>query len=111
MFDKISDQANKLVAITQRNNKKSKTKVVVITSGKGGVGKSTLTSNIAYLLSRKGERVVVLDADIGLANQQVLFNIKPQKTFFDYLNGECGLEEIFLETEYKGITLVAGKSG
>ena len=111
MFDKISEQANKLVAITKRHHQNSKTKVLVITSGKGGVGKSTLTSNIAYLLSRQGKNVAVLDADIGLANQQVLFDIKPQKTFFDYLEGECDLEDIFLETSYSGVTLIAGKSG
>lgn len=111
MFNKISEQANKLVTITQKNNRNSKTKVVVITSGKGGVGKSTLTSNIAYLLSQQGENVVVLDADIGLANQQVLFDIKPKKTFFDYLEGECNLEDILLATRYSGVTLVAGKSG
>ncbi len=111
MFDKISQQANKLVSITKKHNRNSKTKVVVITSGKGGVGKSTLTSNIAYLLSRQGKNVAVLDADIGLANQQVLFDIKPQKTFFDYLEGICELEEIFLETGYSGVTLIAGKSG
>jgi len=111
LFDKISEQANKLVAITKRHNRNSKTKVVVITSGKGGVGKSTLTSNIAYLLSKQGKNVVVFDADIGLANQQVLFDIKPKKTFFDYLNGTCSLTDIFLETNYPNITLVAGKSG
>lgn len=111
MFNKISEQANKLVAITKKHNRNSKTKVVVVTSGKGGVGKSTLTSNIAYLLSRQGKNVVVLDADIGLANQQVLFDIKPKKTFFDYLDGECELEDIFLDTGYNGITLIAGKSG
>jgi flagellar biosynthesis protein FlhG len=111
LFDKISEQANKLVAITKKHNRNSRTKVVVITSGKGGVGKSTITANIAYLLSRQGKNVAVLDADIGLANQQVLFDIKPKKTFFDYLDGICELEDIFLETGYTGITLIAGKSG
>jgi len=111
LFDKISQQADNLVTITQKNTRKSKTKVVVITSGKGGVGKSTLTSNIAYLLSKQGKNVVVFDADIGLANQQVLFDIKPKKTFFDYLNGECDLDDILLSTSYNGVTLVAGKSG
>jgi len=111
LFDKISQQANKLVSIAHKHNRNSRTKVVVITSGKGGVGKSTLTTNIAYLLSKQGKSVAVLDADIGLANQQVLFNIKPQKTFFDYLEGTCELEEILLDTGYNRITLIAGKSG
>lgn len=112
MFDKISEQANKLVSITKRHHRNNSiTKVIAVTSGKGGVGKSTLTSNIAYILSKQGKKIAVLDADIGLANQQVLFNIKPIKTFFDYLDGECSLEEILLPTAYPDITLIAGKSG
>ena len=111
MFDKISTQANKLVSLTNRLHSTSKTKVVVVTSGKGGVGKSTLTSNIAYLLSQKKKKVAVLDADIGLANLQVIFNLKPKKTLFDYLEGECSLNDILLTTSYNNITLIAGKSG
>ena len=111
MFNKISTQANKLVSLTNKIHSTSKTKVIVVTSGKGGVGKSTLTSNISYLLSQKKKKVAVLDADIGLANLQVLFNLKPKKTFFDYLEGTCDLEDIFLKTSYHNITLIAGKSG
>ncbi|PIF04111.1 MAG: ATP-binding protein [Arcobacter sp.] len=111
MFDKISTQANNLVSLTNRINSHSKTKVVVITSGKGGVGKSTLTANIAYLLSQKKKKIAVLDADIGLANLQVFFNLRPKKTYFDYLEGICGIEEILLRTNYNNITLIAGKSG
>lgn len=111
MFDKISTQANKLVSLTNTLHSTSKTQIVVVTSGKGGVGKSTLTSNMAYLLSKENKKVVVLDADIGLSNLQVMFNLKPKKTFFDYLEGECKLEEILLTTSYHNITLVAGKSG
>jgi len=111
LFDKISTQANKLVSLTKKIHSNSKTKVIVVTSGKGGVGKSTLTSNIAYLISQKKKKVAVLDADIGLANLQVIFNLKPKKTFFDYLEGECNLEEILLTTSYHNITLIAGKSG
>ncbi|MGB3751475.1 MAG: P-loop NTPase [Arcobacteraceae bacterium] len=111
MFNKISTQASKLVSLTNKVHSSSKTKIVVITSGKGGVGKSTLTSNIAYLLSQKKQKVAVLDADIGLANLQVLFNLKPKKTFFDYLEGTCSLDKILLKTSYHNITLIAGKSG
>jgi flagellar biosynthesis protein FlhG len=111
LFDKISTQANKLVSLTNKLHSTSKTKTVVVTSGKGGVGKSTLTSNIAYLLSQKKKKIVVLDADIGLSNLQVIFNLKPKKSFFDYLDGECQLDEILLTTSYHNITLIAGKSG
>ena len=111
MFNNISLQAHGLVSLANENHKKSNTKVVVITSGKGGVGKSTITANIAYLLSKKGKKVAVLDADIGLANLQVLFDIKPKYTIFDYIDGRCTIEKILLATDYKNITLIAGKSG
>ena len=104
MFDTISSQASKLVKLTSRVKKNySKTKLITITSGKGGVGKSTFTANIAFLLSRRGYKVAVLDADIGLANMQVLFNIKPQSTFFEYIEGVKTLDEVILKTTYENI--------
>jgi len=111
MFNTISTQAKKLVSMTSKAHKISKTKVISLTSGKGGVGKSTLTANISYLLTQKGLNIAVLDADIGLANMQVLFNIKPSCTFFDYIEGKVNIEDILLPTQYDNITLCAGKSG
>ena len=111
MFNHISTQANKLVSLTNRLKNHSKTKVIAITSGKGGVGKSTLTVSMAYLLSQNNLKVAVLDADIGLANLQVLFDIRPHKTIFDYFNGEAKIDDILLDTKCKNVTLIAGKSG
>ncbi|MEA3497766.1 MAG: P-loop NTPase [Campylobacterota bacterium] len=111
MFNHISDQADKLVSLTKRLHSSSKTKVLAITSGKGGVGKSTITANISYLLSQKGKRVAVLDADIGLANLQILFDLKSEKTFYDYMDGTAELKDVLTQTKYKNISLVAGKSG
>lgn len=112
MFNAISTQASKLINLTKRAEiQESKTKLLTITSGKGGVGKSTFTANIAYKLSTKGLKVAVLDADIGLANMQVLFNMKPKVTLFDYLDGRVALSDILLQTPYENITLIAGKSG
>jgi flagellar biosynthesis protein FlhG len=104
-------QAKGLVSLATKKRIKSNTKVVVITSGKGGVGKSTITANMAYVLGQKGKRIAVLDADIGLANLQVLFDIRPKYTFFDYIEGYCKFNDILLKTSYKGVTLIAGKSG
>ena len=112
MFDAISSQASKLVNLTNRIKKNySKTKLITITSGKGGVGKSTFTANMAFLLSRRGYKVAVLDADIGLANMQILFDMKPQNTFFEYIDGTKTLDEIILKTTYDNVYLIAGKSG
>lgn len=112
MFNSISTQAHNLLNLASKKNVDSKTKLITITSGKGGVGKSTLSANIAYILSKRGYKVAVLDADIGLANMQVLFNIKPDITFFDYIDGKVdNIEDVLLATEYENITLIAGKSG
>ncbi|MCT7591026.1 P-loop NTPase [Aliarcobacter butzleri] len=114
MLDAKLSQASKLIDITsniKKNIQNSRTKLLTITSGKGGVGKSTFTANIAFLLAQKGLKIAVLDADIGLANMQVLFDIKPQYTLFEYINGQKNLSEVILQTKYKNISLIAGKSG
>lgn len=112
MFDVVSSQASKLIKLTNSVKKNySKTKLLTITSGKGGVGKSTITANMAFLLSRRGFKVAVLDADIGLANMQVLFDLKPQSTFFEYIEGVKTLDEVIINTSYENVFLIAGKSG
>jgi len=111
LFDSISAQAKKLISLTSKKHHNSKTKVLAITSGKGGVGKSTITANLAYLLTQRGLNIAVLDADIGLANMQVLLNVRPTKTIFDYVDGKADLQDIFTPTPYHNITLCAGKSG
>ncbi|WP_321312042.1 AAA family ATPase [Halarcobacter sp.] len=111
MFNTISNQATKLLNLTKSKNNDSKTRIITITSGKGGVGKSTFTANIAYLLSRRGFKIAVIDADIGLANMQVLFDLKPKFTLFDYIEGRNTIDEIITQTNYENISLIAGKSG
>lgn len=110
-FHRISTQANRLVNLTKNIANPSKTKVIAITSGKGGVGKSTFSANISYLLKEKGLKVAVLDADIGLSNLQVLFNVKPRTTYFDYFNGQSDIKSILTPTRYDNISLIAGQSG
>jgi len=111
LFNSISSQASKLINLTKPKNNISKTKVITITSGKGGVGKSTFTANIAYLLAKRGFKVVVVDADIGLANLQVLFDLKPKLTLFDYIEGRNSISEVVSNTAYTNLSLIAGKSG
>ena len=111
MFNSISSQASKLINLTKTTSRRSKTKIVTITSGKGGVGKSTFTANISYLLAKRGYKIVVLDADIGLANMQVLFDIRPKLTLFDYIEGRNTITEVTSNTGFNNVSLIAGKSG
>jgi len=111
MFNQISSQASKLINLTKKKYNKSKTKVIAVTSGKGGVGKSTFTANLSYTLSSNNKKVLVIDADIGLANMQILFDIKPIYTINDYLQNNISIDKILLKTKYDNISLVAGKSG
>jgi flagellar biosynthesis protein FlhG len=111
MFSQISTQASKLINLTKKHNNNSKTKIIAITSGKGGVGKSTFTANLSYVFSQLNKKILVIDADIGLANMQILFDMKPQYTINDYLEHNIDINKILLQTQYKNISLVAGKSG
>ncbi len=115
MFNAISTQAHKLVALAQKKQKQDqnqkKSVLLTITSGKGGVGKSTFTANIAYVLNQKGFKVCVIDADIGLANMQVLLNVRPEYTLYDYIENSIDLSQVFTKTAFDGLDLVAGKSG
>jgi len=111
MFNQISTQASKLINLTKKSHSSSKTKVIAITSGKGGVGKSTFTANLSYTFAKENKKVLVIDADIGLANMQILFDLKPAYTINDYLQNNMSLDNILLKTQYKNISLVAGKSG
>lgn len=87
-----------------------KTRFVAITSGKGGVGKSTISSNLALLLSVSGLKVAVFDADIGLANLDVMFNVEAPKNILHVLKGEAALDEVIL-TISDNLLLIPGESG
>jgi flagellar biosynthesis protein FlhG len=71
-------------------------RVVTITSGKGGVGKTTLTANLGLEMARLERDVLMLDGDLGLANLAILFNQAPKRTLEDVLAGRAGLDEVVL---------------
>ncbi|WP_300362247.1 MinD/ParA family protein [Hydrogenimonas sp.] len=107
----MSTQAKGLEALVDsRQPNGGSTRVVAITSGKGGVGKSTLSANIAYVLSQKGFKVGIMDADIGLANLDVMFNVRAEKNILHVLKGEATFEEIIVPLE-ENLWLIPGESG
>jgi len=106
----LKTQADKLKELIKTQNRPVNTRFVAITSGKGGVGKTTLTANLGYALHKLGFKVALFDADIGLANLDVLLKVNPKKNIYNVLKNECSLEDIIVEIE-KDFILIPGKSG
>lgn len=87
-----------------------KTRVLVITSGKGGVGKSTLALNLALSLCARGKRVVLMDADLGLANLDIMLGLVPQYNLHHLILGKKSLKDITITGPF-GLTIIPGGSG
>lgn len=83
-------------------------KVVAVTSGKGGVGKTFVSANLAAALAKRGMRVLVLDADLGLANLDVVLNLYPKVTLHDVFTGKAKLEEAIIKAPGGFSVLLAG---
>jgi flagellar biosynthesis protein FlhG len=85
-----------------------KGKVMAVTSGKGGVGKTFFSANLAAALTRRGHKVLVLDADLGLANLDVVLNLYPKITLHDVFTGKATLEDAILKAPGGFSVLLAG---
>jgi flagellar biosynthesis protein FlhG len=85
-------------------------RVISVTSGKGGVGKSNVVSNLAIALSNQGKKVLILDADLGLGNLDVLLGLSPPFNLNNVLNGEKSLTEIIVDGP-AGIKIIPAGSG
>jgi flagellar biosynthesis protein FlhG len=106
------DQAKSLRIANQkrRSGVSGITRVISFTSGKGGVGKTHTIVNTAIALAKRGKTVLVLDADLGLANVNVLLGIQPKYTLHDFFQGRKKLSEILI-TGPEGISIIPAASG
>jgi len=84
--------------------------VIAVTGGKGGVGKTSVSINLATTLAMAGRQVMLLDGDLGLANVDVFLGLSPRHTMAHVLSGERSLEEIIVESPH-GVQVVPGASG
>lgn len=85
-------------------------RVIAVTSGKGGVGKTNLAGNLAVAFTRQGKRVIIIDADMGLANIDIIFNLRPEFNIRHVVNSEKKLAQIMVKTKH-GIQIIPGGSG
>lgn len=102
----IVDQASSL----RNMNQSQQIKVIAVTGGKGGVGKTNITLNLAIAMAKQGKRVMVLDADLGLANVDVMLGLRVDKNLSHVLSGECCLDDV-LVTGPHGVKIAPATSG
>lgn len=100
----------RLEARTPRKAGEKIARTITVTSGKGGVGKTSLVANMAICLAQAGQRVIILDADLGLANIDVVFGVRPKNNLMDVVNGDMNIDEIMAQGP-NGIQIIAGGSG
>jgi flagellar biosynthesis protein FlhG len=111
----MTDQAEKLREIMRSRTVKgegspNRTRIIAVSSGKGGVGKTNIAINMALAYAQLGKKVVVMDADLGLANVNVVLGIIPKYNLYHLIRKQKKMKEIIQETSY-GIQIVAGASG
>ncbi len=113
----VQDQADSLRAMERSSpqapvssTRDTATRVYAITSGKGGVGKTAVVANMAVAMAKIGKKVLILDADLGLANIDVVFGLAPKYNLNHFFSGDYELSEIIVEAPH-GIKILPAGSG
>jgi len=106
------DQAESLRKIVSERvkEKRAKAHVIAIGSGKGGCGKTNLTLNLGLILSKNGKRTLIFDADLNLANVDILLGITPKYRFLNFINGDVDLKDVIVKVREK-LELIPANSG
>ena len=107
----MRDQADRLRELARGSKQSEKTtKVITVTSGKGGVGKSNFVVNLSIMLQKMGRKVLIFDADIGMANDEILMGFVPKYNIIDCINRNLDIEDIMI-TGPEGVKLISGGTG
>lgn len=106
-FPSESKFENNTASVGKKNHN---TKIIAVTSGKGGVGKTNFAVNMAIAYAQLGKKVILIDGDLGMANVNVLLNVVPQFNLMHVINRKKTMKEIILDTEF-GIKFIAGANG
>ncbi|NOQ95065.1 MAG: AAA family ATPase, partial [Desulfobacterales bacterium] len=111
----VKGKSDKIYRLRRDNRSQSfssqtKPRVIAITSGKGGVGKTNAVGNVAIACQRMGKKVLIFDADLGLANIDIIFGLNPKHTIAEVIKGEKVLSQIIV-TGPEGVAVMPASSG
>lgn len=109
-LDRIMQTLKNSIPDPSDGQPRQRPKVIAVTGGKGGVGKSCVAVNLALALAMAGRDTLLLDADLGLANVDVLLGLQPRCNIASLLAGECGLADLVLPAAH-GLNVVPATSG
>lgn len=104
------DQAYNLRKLAEKHNNDNKPRIITVTSGKGGVGKSNFVVNLSIALQKLGKKVLIFDADIGMANDDVLMGHVPKFNIYDIIVNQKEIEDVLIEGPH-GVKLLSGGTG
>lgn len=104
------DQAQRLRQLAQSDDNGDRPRIITVTSGKGGVGKSNFVVNLAIALQKMGKRVMIFDADLGMGNDDVLMGFMPKYNVFDIIFHGKEVEDVVMTGPF-GVKLLPGGSG